>query len=252
MRPGPYIGITGFKHRTQVNAVSLAHTGSRRKLMVGVLASAKTLAGEHNPDGRSPRCEDIAQIFLRGERFLNLVHYYTADHTLLEAQLDAAIRWGGKDCHGLQLNIDWPDPAVLKGFRRSWPGKKLVLQLGGRFRPLTDCSADYLANRAVARYAGLVDYFLLDPSGGTGLQLDPFVLVKYLEALSDIIDEDRWPIGLAVAGGLCADTLHLIDELCMMFHGLSFDAEGKLHGPDGQLDIGKCTRYLSASRGLSL
>ncbi len=252
MRPGPYIGITGFKRRDQVDAVSPAHVDLRRKLMVGVLASAKTLSGEHNPNGRSPRREDIADIFVSGSQFLNLVHYYTTDHTFLEAQLDAAIRWGGGTCDGLQLNINWPDPMVLRGFRRSWPGKTLVLQLGGRFWPLTDCSADYLAHRAIGRYAGLVDYFLLDSSGGGGRELEPFLLAKYLEALSDIIDEDRWPIGLTVAGGLCADTLHLVDELCAMFHGLSLDAEGKLHGDNGQLEINRCTGYLSVSCGLSL
>jgi len=92
--------------------------------------------------------------------------------------------------------------------------------------------------KAVNPYKGLVDYVLLDPSGGIGRQFDPEVERPYLEALVDM------GIGLGVAGGLSPSTLHLLEPLVKDFPQLSIDAEGRLRNQDDQLDLTVVSSYL--------
>jgi hypothetical protein len=246
-----YVGITGFKSRTQVAWLSAEHTGSR-KLMVGVLASYRTIMqGQFKPDGRSPKREDIAKIFSPVDAMLNMVHYYTEDQTNLELQLACAMGYGGLLCQGLQLNIAWPDPEAIRAFRDSFERDPvIVIQLGGRRWPLTDLKPRALSLKVLDLYDGIADYILLDPSGGLGKEMDVAMLLPYLETLEAHLQVARRPMGLAIAGGLCAENLNKIRPLCEQFPRLSFDAEGKLHSGPGQLDLDRCRRYLEVARTL--
>ena len=89
---GPYVGVTGFMSRTEVSeALAMVPQGSTRRLMVGVLASSKTLAGQHNKwPGRYPKREAIASILTNDARALNLVHYSTDRPETLFTQLVGA------------------------------------------------------------------------------------------------------------------------------------------------------------------
>lgn len=241
----PYVGITGFKYREQVEAVRTAVIGERR-LMVGVLASQRTLMHrESKPDGRSPKAENIAAIFPPGRQTLNLVHYYTEDQITLADQLTAVRYFGGPNCHGVQLNIAWPDREVLLEYQRDFPETVMVLQLGGRRWALTDYEPSELADKVMNLYGNIADVILLDPSGGLGKEMDVNMLLPYVECL-----ERGFRHRLAVAGGLHADNLELIRPLCDQFPGLSFDAEGKLHSGPGQLDLDHCQRYLQVASTL--
>jgi len=253
--PPPYVGITGFRDPGEVRALLDLDCG-RRELMVGVLASQRSLSGGPPRAGsRSPAREDIAGIFpATGYPTVNLVHFFAPagnNAGALAGWLEQAMHWGGPFCHGLQLNITWPQPDALKGFKRLFPDKRLVLQVGGRDRPVElEGDPQTLANRIAHRYAGLVDYVLWDASGGKGIVLDPVVLVPYLEALEDRINDDGILMRQCVAGGLSADNIELVAEMCAMFPQLSLDAEGRLHGTNGRLDIAQCRRYLAAAASL--
>ena len=101
----PYIGITGFTTRAEVvRIISEIPRMSDRLLMVGVLASLKTLNGRTNkyPD-RYPRVSKISEIFSDNDQaVLNLIHYNTDEAESLDQQLLKAIDLGGKNLHGFQ------------------------------------------------------------------------------------------------------------------------------------------------------
>jgi len=110
----PYIGITGFMSREEVDAMlALMPPDSKRMLMVGILANQKTLRNE--PQKRpniSPVKEEIEKIFppfsindSENRVTFNLIHYNTRDASDLSDQL-FQIMCG--DCDGFQLNIAWP------------------------------------------------------------------------------------------------------------------------------------------------
>jgi hypothetical protein len=246
--PEPYVGITGFKSRGQLNAVLPALSGPR-KLMVGVLASQRTLVARKR-EWRSPEAQNIPAIFPPGNDTLNLVHYYTRDQKNLADQLAAVRYFGGERCHGFQFNIAWPDRMVLMDFKLEFPETVMVIQLGGRLWPLTDIHPLDLAKKVLDLYDGIADYVLLDPSGGLGIPIDESMLRPYMEALATFVSAARRPMGLVIAGGLHADNLEIIRPFCELFPGLSFDAEGRLHSGPGQLDADHCRRYLQRAATL--
>jgi hypothetical protein len=248
--PKPYVGITGFKTEQQAKTLFLEASADKRRLMVGVLASQRTIMrDQYDPAWREPNRRRIASIFPHHGGY-NLIHYYTKDQTNLREQLTRVIKFSGRHCSGLQLNMAWPAPDVLRRFQDSFPEKELVIQLGGRLWPLTDFEPRELAMKVLNFYDGIANYVLLDPSGGLGKELDVAMLTPYLESLEAHLSVARHPIGIAIAGGLCADNLEIIRPLCEQFPGLSFDAEAKLHSGPGQLDLDHCIRYLRVASTL--
>jgi hypothetical protein len=241
-----YIGVTGFTDRQQVReALSLVPSDATRSLMVGVLASQKTLyRTEVNP--RCPRREDISSIFVEHVRALNLVHYFTQDTENLHEQLWDAITWGGPLCHGVQINIAWPDTEVLEGLHRSKPSARVVLQIGRQMMSDCDFDAAELATRVIGEYGGLVHYMLVDASGGAGIALDLTSAATYLVELRQELEriglEDT---GLVVAGGLDAQAVHhqlpILNELV---ERLGIDAESRLRDDAKNLSMDKVAAYI--------
>ena len=103
----------------------------------------------------------------------------------------------------------------------------------------------YLGKR-VKEYLGLVDYILLDPSGGRGESFHPEAMDWFLE---DLQKEVGNKIGLGVAGGLSAETLkQQIGPLVKKYPDLSIDAEGRLRDENDNLDLAKATLYIRKAR----
>jgi len=79
----PYIGITGFTKREEVEfALKVFPRNSNRKLMVGVLATYKSLRGipmKPKWAKQTPNPEKIKDIFSNDERVINLVHFSTEE-----------------------------------------------------------------------------------------------------------------------------------------------------------------------------
>jgi len=114
-----YIGITGFMSRQEVQeAQDAIPPGSDRLLMVGVLVSSKTMRGEGNKHpGRYPAIEKVRGIFTGHPQVLNLVHFNTKEPDFLEEHLRKVAMSSGPFFHGFQLNIAWPAPRMLEGYR---------------------------------------------------------------------------------------------------------------------------------------
>lgn len=244
----PYIGVTGVTDLAQAHALLGAlPPNSGRTLMVGGLMSFKTMRGGANkwPKRYLP-AEAIAGIFPKDTRALNLIHYNTKEEGVsLAEQLCEAMRVGGAHCHGMQLNIAWPDPAQIGSFRLTYPDAVIVIQVGAR--AFERAGNDPLGLvRLVADYRDAIDFVLLDPSGGLGKPFDPAALRVYLQALRAA----RLPVKCGVAGDLSPATLGLLEPLAGDFPDLCTDAEGKLRDAADELDVAAAAAYVAGVAAL--
>lgn len=254
--PRPYIGVTGFTARTQVDAaLRVVKDGRPPLIMIGVLASDKTIRRESHRHGsqmrRYPDVDTIAGLFSPDENALNLIHLFCGRPERLFEDMLLASDLGGEHCHGLQLNVPWPSPADIEAWRndRESQGRTsshIVLQCGRV--ALAEVGYDpYALVGRFRQYAGLVDRVLLDESDGSGSLLDPSSMRRYLTALY----ESNLPMGYVVAGGLSAETIpQLLTPLIHEFPDLSIDAEGRLRNPSDMLDGKLVSKYIHAANKL--
>lgn len=248
-----YIGVTGFTTATQVaaalNAMASMHFAvqrTQRKLMVGVLASARSLRGAPlRPvwQDRYPRPTAIAGIFPDDPRTLNLVHFAPGDEyrASLLPDLDRLTQLAGPRLHGFQLNMAWPRETELGVYREDCGYRRhvIVLQLGAAALGAYDGDAAAVAKR-VRGYGALIDAVLVDGSGGRGEPLDVDVTRRYV---SEIVSACP-ALGVGVAGGLDAEGVGRIAALREEFPFLSIDAEGRLRTAQG-LDDAAVQAYLA-------
>lgn len=246
----PYIGVTGFMDAEEVKLALEIFEKEKgnlpHKLMVGVLASFKTLYGETNKwPNRYPKIRDVSKIFLNHPDALNLVHYSTDNTDLLFVQLMAITELiGPKSFHGFQLNIPWPNPKELIRYKAFYPYKKIVLQIGsGAFEAVKNLP-EFLINRILCYrgYESTVDCILLDTSRGKGKLFDTELIKTYLQAVDEFFLSN---LSMGVAGGLYGETAHILKPLFAKFPSLSIDAEGKLRDADDKLDMDLVEKYIS-------
>lgn len=237
----PYIGVTGFMSSSEVAAVlSVVPEKSRYSLMVGVLASGKTLLGGQGKwPGRYPPVEKIGDIFLSDPRVVNLVHIATADRANLSEQLQNVLALGGPCLHGIQLNISWPNPGDLEAVAKR--NVRLILQVGGKALEQSQSVIGFC--ELLGAYDGLITDVLIDPSGGAGKPFD----METARTRLTILRENFPQFGFVVGGGLSAETVGEIAPLVAAFPGLSIDAEGRLRTPqpEDQLDIERAKQYVT-------
>src|SRR3972149_8500326 len=113
-RLGAYIGVTGFTQKRDAECVlemydSLEHE-PLRKLMIGVLASKKTLNGLPGKyPKRYPATKDIAAIFPDHPYAVNFIHFTTDTPESLRDDLTRLTALGGPNFHGFQLNMALAD-----------------------------------------------------------------------------------------------------------------------------------------------
>ncbi len=249
---GPYIGITGFCSRSEVDSVLAALLAEpNRRLMCGVLLSNALLSGDaSDAPNRCPAPDAIAGIFSDDPRCLNLVHYRPQPGADVADALTRATEVGGPNCHGVQINATrgapWPEPKALVAYRERCGPSRIVFQAGREAMESVNHRPDELARRCAA-YSGLVTDVLVDASEGLGLPLDAVRSADYLEAIRSAAPE----LGLVVAGGLHAGNLaELLSPLLPQWSAVSIDAEGRLRDADDRLDVGAAAEYLGAASQL--
>lgn len=244
----PYVGITGFTKKSEVETAleSLPKTPGKRKLMVGVLASSRTLKTNSLPN-RYPKRKELGKIFLPHPRVLNLIHFSTTEPESLYDQLMEVRELAGPHCHGFQLNVAWPNPDVLEKLAfQSGQETVVVLQTGRRAMEMVDNSPAKLALKVATEYAIGARYILLDASGGKGESLNAEKLGDYLYALA----KKETSLGLGIAGGLSPSTLYTVAPLIRAFANLSIDAEGRLRDRSDNLHPGIASAYLEKAFSL--
>jgi hypothetical protein len=244
--PTSYVGISGVTARAEVLAALSAFPDCGRQLMVGVLASEKTLAGQQNRwFRRYPKVESIAGIFVDDPRCLNLVHY-GADTPPDVTTLLRLFELAGPLCHGFQFNGAWPYRADLFRLHEAAAhrGRDLRVVLQCRCQGPSDLV--WLTVPSVAHYGGVITDVLADGSGGTGKPFERRHVDAWMENVAKV-----WrgqPISVGVAGGLCAEAIPGVADLLRA--GASCDAEGRLRDDadgGGRLDMEKVAAYLAAA-----
>ncbi len=244
MKNNPYIGVTGFMQRGEVDAVlQSVPEEAKRWLMIGVLVSSKTLDGVPNKwPGRYPSVDTIAGIFHEHPAAFNLVHFSTDTPERLLEQMVRITELGGEHFHGFQLNMKWPDSGIIRRYKDEFPDKAIVLQCGHSALKAVGFNPSRLS-AAVRNYEGICDYVLIDLSGGLGKPLDVYDSARYLAYLNVDIS-----MNLGIAGGLNADTLtELFVPIARAFPNISIDAEGKLRTDTDNLDIQKAKAFVSSA-----
>jgi hypothetical protein len=256
----PYIGITGFMSRLEVlQVLDTVPKDAKRKLMVGVLASSKTIAGIPNKwPRRYPKPKKIAEIFIDHPSVINLIHFNTKEPSALIGQMAMATVLGGPNLHGFQLNIKWPDIDDLKYYRNRHPNQIIVLQCGVGALESVQWNPEKLAAE-VEKYYGIVDYVLVDPSGGFGQPIEAEAIRDYLRGLHFIINRDTYEfrdgelvltekreMNFGVAGGFSVETLYRIPhDVFRYYPTTSIYAEGRLRDANDDLDIDKARAYVA-------
>lgn len=230
-KTGPYIGVTGFMTRAEVNeALAAVSQETTYRLMVGVLMSSKTLAGQTNKwPGRYPLKEAVADIFVDDPRVLNLIHYNTDSPNMLFSEVRQIVELAGPHLDGFQFNVKWPAPSQIELIRETFPDLYLVLQIGSGAMEEVKSTGMYpmaLFQECVGWYLPHIDAILIDPSGGKGELLNTIKGGEYLRAASRFSS-----LELGIAGGLGPQTGHIVEPLVQEFPGLSVDAEGQLRTP---------------------
>lgn len=243
--PVPYIGVTGIFTRKVADGFSARFVdGSKRKFMVGVLASKQTLEGKEDKYPlRYPRISNIGKIFPENPNTISLIHFYAENSNNLFSQLRELTRYGGTNLDGFQLNMVWPDPDMIEKYLRENEEMKIVLQVNSKALELVNNNPVKLAKKIKSEYKEIIDYILIDSSEGKGVPLNAKKSIEYLGGLSTMVPE----VGLVVAGGLCAETLHLVADIVQEFPNISIDAEGKLRDKYDLLDVWKAKFYIDES-----
>lgn len=245
----PYVGITGFMNRQEVDAViqSLEAEDDRQWLMIGVLASEKSLAGTPNKfPNRYPNPQTIKDIFPEDSSILRLVHFSTqAVGAEFLHQMHHLRAIAGPNCDGFQLNVKWPSVDILEMYKLVYPNDTLVLQCGAGAMKSVGSESEKLADK-IAEYENITDYALIDPSGGYGKAMDTSFTLETLRRL----EESGIDMNFVVAGGLNGDTLETIRDIVKEFPDVSTDAEGGLRDEEDHLDILKAGRYYSVAMKL--
>lgn len=244
----PYIGITGLTTPREVHFALNNFPAGSRKLMVGVLASWKTVRGiplKPRWAKQFPDPQRLSDLLRTDPRVLNLVHYSTDEgqESSLFDDLITLHNLAGPELSGFQLNIAWPPITLIEAYRLTKFGRKshLILQLGQRAVEVAGGTTKGVVKRLMD-YEHLVDAVLLDPSGGLGQAFDTQRARQFLRAIAETTG-----FGLGAAGGLGPDSLNLVEPLLDEFPGLNIDAQGQLRDENYNLDLQAVRQYLQRS-----
>lgn len=246
-RPLQYFGIAGinepYEARQFVRFLDMVGLPEHVRFMNGPLVSYKTLNGKEpsNPR-RYPPVSRLPGLLIDDPRVINIVHYNSRTPNLYE-QLIKLIKISPL-VQGIQLNIAEPNLDDLIRFKREHPDALVVLQLG--LRVFSGCNNDVMELiRYVRRYEEVVNYALLDLSGGEGIPMD-------LSVADSFVREMSWqdtPVATGVTGGLRSDTVLKLSSLLKRDTSLCWDAESGVRTND-VLDMGKCFGFCAASVAL--
>lgn len=243
MRPKSYVGITGFTYPQQITNVlrTASLPDSDVLVMVGVLVSNRTMKGATNKwPNRYPSPERLKTIFAPRPGLLNLVHFNTDQPKSLFDDLRYVQDLVGQHCDGFQLNMAWPDPRMLERYQSDGVSTRKIVVLQCGSAAMKEVSDPNDLARRLYDYEGLIDYVLIDPSGGHGVEFDSAHVHSIFSCLSQ---EAPGSIGFGVAGGLSAATLSRLEPLLAEFD-FSIDAEGKLRDVHDDLVVSTAALYL--------
>lgn len=244
MKKGPYIGITGFMTRKEVEEVmSVIPKDAKRKFMVGVLTSFKRISeGKNNWPNSFPEPKDMGCILTDDKRALNLFHYWYGNTCrFLDEEIERIIEdFGGSNLDGFQFNTkDWPRTSRMTSIRRMFPEMRIVLQAGEEYVTEDLKSPAILVESFKRAYPnGEVDDLILDLSRGLGKPMNVDLILRHVDALysADL------GIGVTVAGGRDSTNIHEVMPI-LRNYPVSWDTQHNVRNDDDSLNLDKAKAY---------
>ena len=230
-----FISVTGISHvqeaewLRQISEQFMPPDGYQ--FNVGILASEKTLdsAGPSHP--RFPAFAELLRILERMQpAFTPVIHYSSGEDTPLSKQISALLEqsriYQDNLCRWMQINVRTPDPDELAKLKQTFPRLVLILQI-----PLWQDSFrdSQIIQQFVNRYHPYADYFIIDPSGGRGRDVNKDIL----NLIKPLIDQGLPLCRLVFAGGLSHDNAdERVNTSGRFFSDFRFsiDAERRLRG----------------------
>ena len=225
MNKQPYIGITGYKTKKELTSTAQDYAracdmelGNKHRLMMGLLCSSKRLANPSIEGTQSPAFSELPYLLNHARRlsfemsqdpqerhcipqqaFLPMIHYHPEAKEKLEEEVSRVFDTAGiyKQglCRAVQLNCAWPEPTQLEALKNKFPDLVMVIQLPRA--AIETLQPRQLAERA-REYAAFADYFLVDGSGGFGIEFQHEKSIEILHALGEEVPG----ASLGIAGGL--------------------------------------------------
>lgn len=224
-----YIGMTDVPSadwltRMLTHFIEAGGSEGGRQLHAGVMMSYKSLNGLPSDWSAAwPKNEEVAGIFVPNPFILNTLHYADYHGHDVAENLERAFEYGGPDLDAFQLDMIWPDPAVVREFADRHPLLRIILQVGSKALEKAEDDPETLIE-LLKPYEDAIEDVLLDKSGGKGLMMEAALLEPFIYELR----ARRPDLGITLAGGLGPETLHLVEPLVRKFPELSIDAQGKL------------------------
>lgn len=247
MKPRSYISVSGAKTLEETGSIANAYSGQGLVKggeiipVIGYQCSTKRIKDPSTGDRGSPALSTLREhIQTIDNRCSAALHYFTKDRTTLHEQVKAAM----EQIHPakpdlLQLNVEFPSLAQVEAIRDSYPGMSVIMQLaldpGQYYRP------EKVAEQ-VKGYEGLIDYALIDPSLGEGIEEDT---ARHLELMQML---DSCSLTVSLSGGFDAMNIEsrLSPVISSFGNHIGIDAEGRLMFPGTRtLDMKRAKSYIS-------
>lgn len=254
--PSPYIGITGFKTKEEIIRTANAFKENYEKCrayksvykpMFGFLCSNKRLEDKLSEGTQSPAFVQLKELIDYAveadslKKCIPMIHYHTENAKTLADEIKEVFDGIYDKCKAVQLNMTWPAIEQVEKIKKEFPEIQIVFQLNKY--ALNDLEAENVVKRT-KEYEKLVDYILIDPSGGLGVEFD---LEKSCELMTAIENElENKTIG--IAGGLDGENVKdKITNIAKKIHSyFCIDAQGKLRTEDKkEINAEKTNKYVA-------
>jgi hypothetical protein len=233
-----YIGVTGFKTVKEVELCRDTSRGRKPSIMYGILANPKTISYPGIEGTRRPKLTDISKLLPHMPRdSIPTIHYCTQNRQVSK-ELASILDYDSNFNEGyrtVQLNQRLPDVREIEKLKNRYSGiLTVILQL----EP-PDLADPKKTGKILNDYNGLVEYVIIDPSLGAGLDLDKSTSLRMMNE----IKINAMPV---IAGGLSGNNVAQTIAFFRSEYGENFciDAEGQLRGRSDELIVPKMKSYL--------
>ncbi|MGV8150346.1 MAG: hypothetical protein ACP5NV_01330 [Candidatus Woesearchaeota archaeon] len=233
-----YIGITGFKTPSEINYVSSIARNGTPQIMYGILTTPKSIHSPETIGMRRPALNDIPELLSHvPSNGLAMLHH-CSDNREISDEVFKVFSYDGIYDKGLvralQINQRLPEISEVEKIKNKYQDMKIVLQL----EP-PDLKNPVLAGQKVQEYGSLIEYVIIDPSRGAGIQLN-------LENSLQVLNEMPSSIIPIIAGGLSDENVfdivkHFKKQTDRQF---GIDAEGRLRVAPEKLSLEKTGLYI--------
>ncbi len=231
----PYVGVTGLTSVEEVRQTIKDFNYSGFNLqsshipMIGFLASFKTLYLKSTKNKRYPKIENLQKLLEECQKkVLPTIHYnskYFEEINLSKQISDLMGKYYDKElCRTIQLNIPFPKISEIEKIKENMPELKIIFQAS---QNIIDNKTSNEIVEKISQYKNLINYILIDPSGGQGKEFNIDFSVELYKKMSKEFPQ----LLVGFAGGFSGENVskRVCDLICRCWDtGFNIDAESGL------------------------